>query len=73
MLLLKDNKYNREYCAPNTVQHFCSDFKTVLCKNQKFQQGQEIKDINVKNTYSWYSDLYKRLEMRTYVATIYKG
>ena len=42
-------------------------------KESKFKLVQEIKDINVKNTYSWYSDLYKQMEMHNYVAATDKG
>ena len=73
MFLLEDKTDNVEDYAPNTLLHFSPDFNNVLCNNEIFQIIQEIKDNNVINTYSWYSDLYKQLKIHTYVATIYKG
>ena len=57
MFLLEDKQYNGEEYTHNTILIFLSGFKTVLCKNQKFQIFQEIKEINVKNTHIWYSDI----------------
>eukprot|EP00957_Ditylum_brightwellii_P107983 8237650-Ditylum_brightwellii.AAC.1 len=47
----------------------------VICKNTKFQLLPEIQAIHVKQdrAHAWYSDLYKRLELRAYITAIDKG
>ena len=72
MFIFEDNQDNGEDYATNDILHFFW-FKEFPVQELKFQLVQEINNINVKNTYSWYSYLYKWLEMRTYVSAIYKG
>ena len=73
--LLTEKKADGSFYAPGTALHFFSDFKTVLCEN--FQKLQIIKDIRkstkAQGVQTWYSELYKMLEMRCYVAAIECG
>eukprot|EP00957_Ditylum_brightwellii_P186195 14174240-Ditylum_brightwellii.AAC.1 len=73
--LVTDKQDNGDDYAPNVCLYFLSDFKTVFYKNVNFQHLERITEINMhgKRTNTWYSELYQRLQMHTFVEVVSKG